>query len=118
MNKIVFTKYTSYGNNFVLVDESKGQVLSESEKSDFSYQATNTCFGIGSDNLIVIQPCRPETLASINRSSHYWDDIPDSTSADFIFRMFEPSGEEALFLWQWTNVYCSSSLSSTWHPIS
>ena len=95
MNKISFTKYTSYGNNFVLIDESKEQVLSESEKSDFSYQATNTCFGIGSDNLIVIQPCQPETLVSINRSHHYWDDIPDSTSADFIFRMFEPSGEEA-----------------------
>ena len=95
MRSIPFTKYTVYGNNFVIVDEIVEPVFREAEKSDFSYQATNICFGIGSDNFLVIQPCRPEILIDINSTRRYWRKIPDSNRADFIFRMFEPDGEEA-----------------------
>ena len=95
MKTIPFTKYTVYGNNFVIVDEIAEPVFCEAEKSDFSYQATNICFGIGSDNFLVIQPCRPEILIDINSTRRYWKKIPDSSRADFIFRMFEPDGEEA-----------------------
>ena len=96
MKKVPFTKYTSYGNNFVIVDETCERVLSESEKSRFGYLATNTCFGVGSDNLLVIQRCDAETLAEINRERQYWGELPDAESADYLFRMFEPDGTEAL----------------------
>lgn len=96
MKRIPFLKYTSYGNNFVVLDETETQLLSEGEKRKFAYQATNTYFGIGSDNLLVIQKATPEALQAINNSRHYWSEVPDSSAADYIFRMFEPDGDEAL----------------------
>ena len=95
MNTVSFVKYTSYGNNFVIVDETQTPALSEFEKSRFAYQATNIHYGVGSDNFLVIQPCTPEALKAINREHHYWVKPPDAVKADFIFRMFEPDGEEA-----------------------
>ena len=91
-------KFTSYGNNFVIVDEVSAPVLSESEKQDFAYRATDTCFGVGSDNLLVIQSCREDVLASINRTHQYWSTPPHPAGADFIFRMFEPDGSEGAML--------------------
>jgi diaminopimelate epimerase len=96
MTKIPFIKYTHFGNNFVIVDETTDLLLSEQEKSRFAYQATNISFGIGSDNLLVIQACHSKTLENIQRDRHYWEHIPSPDSADFIFRMFEPDGKEAL----------------------
>ncbi len=93
---IPFVKYTSCGNNFVIVDETKGRVLSEDEISKFAYYATNVSFGIGCDNLLVIQRCSDATLRAIAAERDYWDLLPDESQAQFIFRMFEPSGEEAL----------------------
>ena len=95
MKKIPFVKYTSCGNNFVIVDHTAVESLSETEISDFSYQATQVSFGVGSDNLLVVQRCGSAVLASINKAHGYWHTLPDSTHADFLFRMFEPSGEEA-----------------------
>ncbi len=96
MKKIPFVKSTSYGNNFVIVDETRGRVLSEEDKSAFGYQATNTCFGVGSDNLLVVQRCDEETLAEINSYRGYWPALPAIGDADYIFRMFEPDGRESL----------------------
>ncbi|MFO1349419.1 MAG: diaminopimelate epimerase [Gammaproteobacteria bacterium] len=96
MNNIPFVKYTVNGNNFVIVDETVQSLLTEAEKSAFAYRATNTCFGIGADNLLIVQACRAEVLAEINQARHYWDKQPDCGQADFVFRMFEPNGEEAL----------------------
>ena len=90
-----FTKWTSFGNTFVLLDESKGPALSEVEKSRFAFQATNASFGVGSDNFLVIQPCTTSVLRSINRARGYWQALPDTSQADLVFRMFEPDGEEA-----------------------
>ena len=95
MKLIPFIKYTSYGNNFVILDETRESVLTEEEKSKFAYQATNINFGVGSDNLLIIQPCTPQILNDINRTRNYWSDLPDSMNADYIFRMFEPDGVEA-----------------------
>lgn len=96
MNKnIPFVKYTSYGNNFVIIDETVAQILTEDEKSKFAYQATNTFFGIGCDNLLIAQRCTEQTLQTINESRGYWAATPDASEADFVFRMFEPNGEEA-----------------------
>ena len=96
MKKVIFTKYTSYGNNFVIVDETNNSMLQECEKSTFAYQATNTHFGVGSDNFLVIQPRSKDVLEKINNTRHYWSDLTDIKSADFVFRMFEPDGVEAL----------------------
>ncbi|MDH3689842.1 MAG: diaminopimelate epimerase [Gammaproteobacteria bacterium] len=95
MKKIPFVKYTSYGNNFVIVDGTVTQTLAESELSRFAYEATNSCFGIGCDNLLVIQRLDHETLRMIQQERGYWTDLPDSQGTEFIFRMFEPNGEEA-----------------------
>lgn len=96
INEVPFLKYTSHGNNFVMIDETNVQILTEVDKSKFAYQATNINYGVGSDNFIVIQSCKPKTLLEINNNHQYWDELPDSMAAAFIFRMFEPSGEEAL----------------------
>lgn len=95
MNDIPFVKYTSCGNNFVIIDETRKEVLSEEDKSKFAYQATNTCFGIGCDNLLVVQRCTDGVLSAINQTRKYWGTPPDSSGADFVFRMFEPNGDEA-----------------------
>ena len=92
---ISFVKYTSCGNKFVITDEICGQILTESEKMTFAFQATDMYFGIGSDNFLVIQPCTPDILKKINDMHHYWDRIPDAAYSDYIFRMFEPDGKEA-----------------------
>ncbi len=95
MKNIPFTKYTCYGNNFVIIDESVTPVLSEEEKSRFAYHAANTFFGIGCDNLLVVQRCTGEVLSRIDKARGYWESMPDSSDADFVFRMFEPNGDEA-----------------------
>lgn len=95
MKKIPFVKYTMHGNKFSLLDETLGPVLTESEKSGFAYRATNIYYGIGSDNFLVIQPCNSKILKKINDVHHYWGELPDPSSSDYIFRMFEPDGKEA-----------------------
>ncbi len=95
MKKIEFVKYTSNGNNFVIVDETTTGMLQETEKSFFAFQATNTNYGIGCDNFLVIQGCTDEILKDINNTRHYWTNLPNSKDANYIFRMFEPDGQEA-----------------------
>ncbi len=96
MDRVAFVKYTAYGNNFVIIDETRHAQLSETEKPQFAYPATNAYFGVGSDNLLIIQPCTQQILKTINNVKKYWKQIPDAGLADYIFRMFEPDGEEAL----------------------
>jgi len=96
MNLIPLVKYTSCGNSFVIVDETERSVLSEDDMSRFAFQATNISFGIGCDNLLVIQRCKESTLQAIDQSRPYWIQPPPAEQAEFLFRMFEPSGEEAL----------------------
>ena len=95
MKRIEFIKYSLNGNTFVLFEETDEPVLTESEKSRFAYLSTNPYFGIGADNLIIIQDCNPDILTGINRQRHYWEDPPEHGTIDVIFRMFEPSGIEA-----------------------
>jgi diaminopimelate epimerase len=90
-----FVKQTSFGNNFVIVDETRSRVLPEGYKQKFAYLATNQSFGIGCDNFLVIQNCTSEILDEINAHHHYWEARPDASMADLVFRMFEPDGSEA-----------------------
>ncbi len=95
---IPFEKFSSYGNNFVIVDEILNQHIPESNKSDFAVHVTDANFGIGSDGFIVIQPFNRKKLLEINSVFSYWESIdsPLQSDADYIFRMFEPDGTEAL----------------------
>ena len=98
MNSITFMKYSVYGNNFVLIDEIEESQLAESEKSDFAHIATDHYFGIGSDNLIILQKYSSQALEKINLTRSYWDKIPivgGREKPDYLFRMFEPDGREA-----------------------
>lgn len=92
---IPYVKYTSYGNTFVIIDEVESEWISESEKSLFSIQATNTFFGIGSDAVIFLQPNKNKVLEKINQVNHYWNEIPTNQTAKFILRIFEPDGSES-----------------------
>lgn len=96
MKNIPFYKYTSCGNNFVIVDDTQDSYFLEHEWPEFAPQATSFSFGIGCDNLLIVQRTTPRTLDAIATTHRYWQQLPDLSSADFIFRMFEPSGEEAL----------------------
>ena len=96
MKKIPFFKYSSCGNNFVIVDDTQNTHFSEHEWSEFAPKAANISFGIGCDNLLVVQRATIDTLNSISTARRYWDATPNLSSADFIFRMFEPNGDEAL----------------------
>lgn len=96
MNLIPLVKYTSCGNSFVIVDQTERSFLSEDDMSRFAFQATNISFGIGCDNLLIIQRCNEATLQSIAHSRPYWVRPPQAEQTEFLFRMFEPSGEEAL----------------------
>ncbi len=93
--KIPFVKYSSYGNNFVIVDELETPFFTEHEKIRFANAATDICFGVGSDNFLVIQRCTRDVLETINQAHNYWPATLDIQDADYIFRMFEPDGTEA-----------------------
>lgn len=96
MKLVPFVKYTSCGNNFVIVDETEHTSLTEHEMSRFAFQATNISFGVGCDNLLVIQRCSKDALQAIAKERPYWRWPPEAEQADYLFRMFEPDGEEAL----------------------
>ena len=96
MKKIPFFKYSSCGNNFVIVDDTQDSHFLEHEWSAFAPEAASISFGIGCDNLLVVQRATMRTLDAIATERRYWDVLPDLSSADFIFRMFEPNGDEAL----------------------
>jgi len=95
MINVPFLKYTSYGNNFVIVDQTMHNVLGEKAMGNFAAKATNTNFGIGCDNLLVVQACTEDTLSEINRHRRYWRAAPAPECAEHVFRMFEPDGTEA-----------------------
>ena len=95
LEKLEFSKFTSYGNNFVVVDETQRLQLHENEKSAFSCQVANVNFGVGADGVLFLQPYRSDVLAEINKIRHYWDKLPLYSHLDVIFRIFEPNGVES-----------------------
>ncbi|MCP5150203.1 MAG: diaminopimelate epimerase [Ectothiorhodospiraceae bacterium] len=95
MNEIPFVKYTSFGNNFVIVDELDRRWFPGDGASDFAFEATDGCFGVGADNLLVVQRADAARLEAIRAERGYWSRVPALDGADFLFRMFEPDGVEA-----------------------
>ena len=92
---IKVVKSSCFGNNFLIYDGTDDEDLEETLFAEFARQVTDPQFGIGADNFLVIQDCSVGNLEAINDINGYWKKIPNP-SADYIFRMFEPDGEEAL----------------------
>ncbi|MCP4491419.1 MAG: diaminopimelate epimerase [Gammaproteobacteria bacterium] len=88
-------KSSCFGNSFLIYDGTDEGNLEEAHFSEFARQATDPQFGIGADNFLVVQNCSADQLQDINRVHGYWKNIPEN-NADYIFRMFEPDGQEAL----------------------
>ena len=88
-------KASCFGNNFLIYDGTEESPLEEADFPEFARQVTDPQFGIGADNFVVIQNCTADELRAINSVHGYWKKTP-SPSADYVFRMFEPDGEEAL----------------------
>lgn len=95
MKKIPFVKYTSCGNNFVIIDELGGPLFSEREWPAVASHVTSPYFGIGCDNLLVLQRATDAKLREIADAKGYWSLPPEVAGAEMIFRMFEPDGSEA-----------------------
>ncbi len=95
MTSIPFFKLSAFGNNFVVLDETRQQVLTEAQKRRFAHHATDVNFGIGCDNFLVVQPCCDTVLEEIHAENRYWPAPPDTQGAELIFRMFDPDGTEA-----------------------
>ncbi len=92
---VTVVKASCFGNNFLIYDGTDEALLDEADFAEFARQVTDPQFGVGADNFLVIQNCTEAELLAINALHGYWKNIPDS-SADYLFRMFEPDGQEAL----------------------
>ena len=92
---IEVVKSSCFGNNFLIYDGTVEGILEEVHFPEFARQVTDPQFGIGADNFLVIQNCREDELKAINNIHGYWKKIP-KRKADYVFRMFEPDGQEAL----------------------
>lgn len=87
-------KYHSFGNSFILLDETQTVMVAEENKQDFARRILNPDTGIGADGLIALTtPDVWKTMGKIHplpAGSHLETDI------DCIFRHFEPDGTESL----------------------
>jgi diaminopimelate epimerase len=92
---IEVVKSSCFGNNFLIYDGTDEGILEEFHFPEFARQVTDPQFGIGADNFLVIQNCSEGELQAINSVHGYWKKIP-KLNADYVFRMFEPDGQEAL----------------------
>lgn len=88
-------KASCFGNNFLIYDATDEPLLEEPQFAEFARQVTDPQFGIGADNFLVVQNCSDADLLAINQVHGYWKKLP-AARADYIFRMFEPDGTEAL----------------------
>ena len=69
-----FSKMHGIGNDFVIIDESKEELIPEADKPEACRFLCHRNFGVGSDGLLIVTP---------------------SSVADIGYRMFNPDGSEA-----------------------
>ena len=69
-----FSKMHGIGNDFVIIDESKEELISEEDKPEACRFLSDRHFGVGSDGVLFVSP---------------------SDKADLRYRMFNPDGSEA-----------------------
>ncbi len=64
LQEIEFEKYSAFGNHFVIIDErSKWPLIPEGMKSFFAVHANDFYFGVGSNDILFIQPPELELIA-------------------------------------------------------
>jgi diaminopimelate epimerase len=74
-----FTKYTSFGNTFIVVDETLTPLADDAQRAAFARWALNGDFGVGgTDNVLYLRR------------------VTGDSDADFVFRIFEHDGSETL----------------------
>ncbi|MFG1944088.1 hypothetical protein [Nonomuraea sp. NPDC048826] len=74
---IQFAKYTSFGNTFIIVDETRTPLADDEQRAAFARWALNGDFGIGgTDNVLYLSAAEGR--------------------ADYLFRIFEVDGSETL----------------------
>jgi diaminopimelate epimerase len=87
--ELQFTKYTAFGNTFIIVDETLAPLHDDQERAAFARWALNPDFGIGgADNVLYLHhPDPPQPTAG-----------SPAIAADFefVFRIFEHDGSETL----------------------
>ena len=69
-----FSKMHGIGNDFPIIDESKGEVIPEADKPEACRILCHRNFGVGGDGVLFVEP---------------------SEVADIGYRMFNPDGSEA-----------------------
>ncbi len=57
---VEFAKYHGNGNDFVIIDEMKKEIIPENKKSEFSIKTCDRRFGVGGDGVIFVQPSDEE----------------------------------------------------------
>jgi diaminopimelate epimerase len=72
--RLAFQKYHGCGNDFIIVDETRGRKTPDGERSRLAQRLTDRHFGIGADGIIFIER---------------------APGADGSMRLFEPAGNEA-----------------------
>lgn len=82
---IQFAKYTSFGNTFLIVNETENPLMDDEHRAAFARWALNRDFGIGgADNVLYL------------RAADSTDRAADGQPTDFVFRIFEHDGSETL----------------------
>jgi diaminopimelate epimerase len=69
-----FSKMHGIGNDYIVVDESKGEIIAEDEKPNFAIEVCTSGFSIGADGVIFVTPA--------------------SDNGDIRFRIFNDDGTE------------------------
>lgn len=74
LKEIQFSKMHGLGNDYIVIDETKGEIIPEDKKNDISFELCRRGFSIGADGVIFVCP---------------------SATEDIRFRIFNSDGSEA-----------------------
>ncbi|WP_328610667.1 hypothetical protein OG943_16590 [Amycolatopsis sp. NBC_00345] len=92
-----FSKYTSFGNNFIIVDETVTPLDSDEERAAFARWVLDGAFGVGgTDNVLYLRQAPGKDAAEqrvLRAQTAGKSDLPE---VDFVFRIFEQDGSETL----------------------
>jgi len=90
---VPFDKYTSFGNNFLIIDETANPLPGDSERASLARWLLDGAFGLGgTDNVLYLTRLDRNTAAG----SVVATENPATGAADFEFRIFEHDGAETL----------------------
>lgn len=94
IKKTLCKKYHSFGNSFIILDETQTVMVAEENKQDFARRILNPDTGIGADGLIALTT--PDVWKTMEKIRPLPAGRHLETDIDCIFRHFEPDGTESL----------------------